>query len=404
MNTLSMPPAPLAPPQRSREPSRTLRYLIVRGHPGRSRSDFYNCQELGLAAFLQDRGMSVGVAAVLDDDARKLDPRLRIHQLAFRPRHPAAALISNLPMLDLASQDVVQISDLCLPANLQLILRSPRGTKFLLYQGHYPEPIGKARWLRVWQSRLAAIALRSRPHALLAKSSAASGFLERCGLGPAPVCGVGLVAENLLAPEPPPAEVSRFIDQSRFTFLYVGQLNERRPLRWVLPHLRDPALAHASLLVIGKGVGLPQLRAQGADLVAAGRLMFAGNLNQSQLGAIYRRVDALVLPTRFEIFGMVCLEAVLFGLPVIASDVAGPAAVAQRFPDQVGLIAPGKNAEGWRLALTTVARRLRPRPPATPDPALVRTLSWETPGRHFLQAIDQLLARSAQRNGSTAHG
>lgn len=391
MNTLEVPAHPVRP-RDAADPARPLRYLILRAHPGRSRADFYNCQELGLAAFLQRPEIQVGVAAVLDDDVNKLDPRLRIHQLQFRPKHPAVALISNLPDLDLPNYDIIQISDLCLPGNLQVVLRAPKRSRFLLYQGHYPEPIGRARRLRVLQSHLTAAALRKRQHVVLAKSAAASVFAERLGLGHASVAGVGLVAEHLLAPQPPPAEVSEFIARSRFVFLYVGQLNERRPLDWVLGHLRSAGLTHASLLVIGRGTALPRLQQEGADLVEAGRLMFAGTLNQSQLGAIYREVDCLVLPTRFEIFGMVCLEAVLFGLPVIASAVAGPAAVWAQFPKQVRLVAEGRNPEGWDRALRAVLQEGRAPRTREPDGRLTRLLSWETPGQHFLRGVERLLA------------
>lgn len=404
MKTASLPAA-MSPPGRIVTPrGRPPRYLILRAHPGRSRADFYNSQELGLAACLRRHGFEVGVAGVFDDDPARLDPALRIHQLEFRLRHPAIALMSNLPSLHLPDYDVVQLSDLCLPGNLQVILRAPRQTRFLLYQGHYPEPIGRARLLRVLQSRLAAAALRSRHHAVLAKNAAAAAFVARCGLGPAPVVGVGLVAENLLAPQPPPAVVTEFLDRAPFTLLYVGQLNRRRPLEWVLPHLRDPALAAARLLVVGRGSSLEKLRREGSDLVASGRLLFVSNLNQSQLGAVYRRVDALVLPTRFEIFGMVCLEAVLFKLPVIASQVAGPAAVAARFPEQVSLIASDRNPAGWRRALVEVVHRERRWNTPEPDPALVQALSWDTPGRHFIAATERLLAASSADTERKRHG
>ncbi len=397
-------PSVMAPLKGAREKSRPLRYLILRAHPSRSRADFYNCQELGLAGYLRRQGFQVGVAGVFDDDVRQIDPALQIHQLQFRPSHPAFALITNFASLPVADYDVVQLTDLCLPGNLQVMLQARRGTRFVLYQGHYPEPLGRGRWLRVAQSRVAARALRTRPHALLAKNAAASTFLARCGLGAAPVAGVGLVSENLLSPQPPPLAVTGFLDRSRFTFLYVGRLDRRRPLDWVIPHLRHPALAHASLLVVGGGPALAKLVRDGADLIAAGRLKFMGHLNQSQLGAIYRRADALVLPTRFEIFGMVCLEAMLFGLPLVASDAAGPAVLASRFPERVDLIAGGSNPAGWRDALTKVADPAPARPAhGDPAPELVRALSWEVPGRHFVRAAEQLVV-PVSTNGRRARG
>jgi glycosyltransferase involved in cell wall biosynthesis len=376
-----------------------LRYLILRAHPSRSRADFYNCQELGLAAHLRAQGLEVGLAGVFDDDVERLVPGLRYHPLQFWPRHPAFALVANLAALGLQHYDVVQLTDLCLPGNLQVIRRAPPSTRILLYQGHYPEPLGHGRWLRVLQSRLAARALRRRPHATLAKNGAAAAFVRDCGLQPAPVAGVGLVPDNLIAAQSPPPAVHDFVRRAAFTFLYVGHLSPRRPLEWVLPHLRHPSLAHASLLVVGGGPAREQLQRAGADLIAAGRLLIAGYMNQSQLGALYREVHAVVLPTRFEIFGMVCLEAMLFGLPLVASDAAGPAVVAARFPDRVRLVSGGANPRGWVEAMQWAMTPARRRVEAERDVDLRRALSWAGPGHYFEATAAGLAGRSAASGG-----
>jgi glycosyltransferase involved in cell wall biosynthesis len=43
--------------------------------------------------------------------------------------------------------------------------------------------------------------------------------------------------------------------------------------------------------------------------------------------AWYRRADVLVVPSRYEPFGMVILEGMLHGLPIVASAVGGPAEI-----------------------------------------------------------------------------
>ncbi len=397
MTILAQPPtAEQARDAPRAEPRRPLRYLILRAHPSRSSADFYNCQEFGLAAYLREQGFEVGLAGVFNDDIGRMLPGVRYHPLDFRPRHPAFALVSNLRSIGLAHYDVVQVTDLCLPGNLQVIRRAPRGVRILLYQGHYPEPLGRARWLRVMQSRLAAGALRRRPHATLAKNGAAAAFVRACGLRPAPVASVGLVANSLLAGQPPPRAVMDFVQRSSFTFLYVGHLSARRPLEWVLPHFRHPSLAHASLLVVGGGPTRERLQRAGADLTASGRFLIAGYLSQGQLGSLYRAVDAVVLPTRFEIFGMVCLEAMLFGLPLIASDAAGPAVVAAQFPERVELVSGGANPNGWLHALARTVERGWRRAAAETDTALMEALSWAGPGRYFIKAAVELTRPSDQ--------
>lgn len=55
----------------------------------------------------------------------------------------------------------------------------------------------------------------------------------------------------------------------------------------------------------------------------AGSITFAGNLHREALIEAYLEADILVHPARWEAFGISIVEAMWFGLPVIASDVGG---------------------------------------------------------------------------------
>lgn len=78
----------------------------------------------------------------------------------------------------------------------------------------------------------------------------------------------------------------------------------------------------AGLLIIGDGPGRAALeeRARSRQLKWT---VFAGFRNQSELAAWYVCMDGFVLPSRFETWGLVLNEAMLFGLPVIASSMVG---------------------------------------------------------------------------------
>lgn len=56
---------------------------------------------------------------------------------------------------------------------------------------------------------------------------------------------------------------------------------------------------------------------------------FTGWVDHSELPAVYRSADLLVLPSRFDTFSCVVLEALSCGLPVIAYNIKGPKDIIQ---------------------------------------------------------------------------
>ena len=76
------------------------------------------------------------------------------------------------------------------------------------------------------------------------------------------------------------------------------------------------------LLLIGDGPERSALeeRVRARSVV---RTVFTGFRNQSELAACYTCLDIFVLPSRFDPWGLVVNEAMLFGLPVLATDTVG---------------------------------------------------------------------------------
>ncbi len=77
-------------------------------------------------------------------------------------------------------------------------------------------------------------------------------------------------------------------------------------------------------LVIGRGDDQPRLAQLAADLGVAERVIFAGFVPTANLAAHYRLADAYVMPSQ-EGFGIVYLEALACGVPVLAGDADGSA-------------------------------------------------------------------------------
>lgn len=131
------------------------------------------------------------------------------------------------------------------------------------------------------------------------------------------VLGNGVDAERYQPhPERRQAERERWgIPAGAVVGLFVGHEFERKGLPALLAALPGcPAELH--LLVVGSGA--PPRHLAGA-LGVAGRVHFAGALPDPR--PAYHASDFLVLPSAYESFGLVVLEALACGLPVVATPV-----------------------------------------------------------------------------------
>lgn len=79
----------------------------------------------------------------------------------------------------------------------------------------------------------------------------------------------------------------------------------------------------AKLIIAGKGGMLDDLRAQVNALGLGDKVYFTGYLNSKQVQKMYKCADISVFPSTYEPFGIVALEAMLAGTPVVVSDIGG---------------------------------------------------------------------------------
>ena len=107
---------------------------------------------------------------------------------------------------------------------------------------------------------------------------------------------------------------------SPLRFIYAGQSSIRKGIPVLIEAWEKAQLRDAELLLVGSW----QLAADRLKKLPSG-VRFVGPVGPESLRELYRESDVFVFPSFFEGFGLVILEAMACGLPVIASDrSAGP--------------------------------------------------------------------------------
>jgi type III pantothenate kinase len=110
------------------------------------------------------------------------------------------------------------------------------------------------------------------------------------------------------------------------TALYVGRIEpEQKGLEDLLRAMALISSPDAlSLRVVGEDWGGERrLRDLARDLGITRRIAWTGSVSEEAKRTEYAAADLLVLPSRFEPFGIVLLEAMAAGLPVVATRVGG---------------------------------------------------------------------------------
>jgi glycosyltransferase-like protein len=194
----------------------------------------------------------------------------------------------------------------------------------------------------------------------------------------------------------------------RFLFLTVGGIEPRKGSAELVAALG--ALARtgpaAQLAVVGghsfqdyaayRERVLDRAGALGLEL---GRdLVLLGTVPEAELVAWYHAADAFVFPSRNEGWGLVVLEAMAAGLPVVASDI--PAIRGYLTPDRDALLVPAGDAAALAGAMRRLASDAGLRAGlAAAGPAVARRFPWEAVARRHQAVYARLAVSAARRRG-----
>jgi glycosyltransferase involved in cell wall biosynthesis len=136
---------------------------------------------------------------------------------------------------------------------------------------------------------------------------------------------VGLIPLGI---ERPPARVvaSRAtfgLPHDAFVMVTIGRLVARKASTQLVDVLCASGIPTAHLLVIGDGPDATAIRQRAAELGVANRVHLPGQVADAEKYAALSIADAFVSTSQHEGFGLVFLEAMAFGLPIVCYDRGG---------------------------------------------------------------------------------
>lgn len=186
------------------------------------------------------------------------------------------------------------------------------------------------------------------------------------------------------------------------TIIFVGAMDRAHYFKGV-PILLDALtlVKNGGLMVqalfVGDGILREEFANRAVGLGIADRVRFLGRVSDADLPLVYNAADLLVLPstTRGEAYGLVLLEAMASGLPVIATDLPGvrtlalesgtlvePRSASDLAEALYGYFARGNDQAGWGARVRKIAEQ---------------KFSWEVIAKQMIEVYKKAAVTAAAR-------
>ena len=107
-----------------------------------------------------------------------------------------------------------------------------------------------------------------------------------------------------------------------YRFVYIGQLIKRKKVDLLINAIAKLEKKQIELWIVGDGPEKESLFSLANELLP-GQVYWFGSLPMPKVSKIIRKVDCLVLPSRYDGWGAVTSEALMVGTPVICSNACG---------------------------------------------------------------------------------
>jgi D-inositol-3-phosphate glycosyltransferase len=207
---------------------------------------------------------------------------------------------------------------------------------------------------------------------------------EKIGVVP---CGVNL---DLFYPQEKKATRRQLgFDQRDIILLYVGRFEPLKGIDRLLEamiHLRDHRRLRL-IIVGGDGDQSPEskfLRQKTVNLGIEDKVIFAGRIEQKHLPLYYSSADVLVMASHYESFGLVALEALACGRPVVSTPVGAMESLIKQ--SQAGRVVSDSLPQSLAAGIQSIITNSTP--PADEIHKSVQAYSWSNVAAAILEEYE----------------
>jgi glycosyltransferase involved in cell wall biosynthesis len=180
----------------------------------------------------------------------------------------------------------------------------------------------------------------------IASSPVLSRWQTKCTVVP-----LGIDPTPFEDPAPSDSFRERVRGKGKGVLLFVGHLRYYKGLSYLLQALRE--IPNARLLVVGVGPMERPWRVLAQELGLEGRVQFVGDVPGAELPFYFAVCDVFVLPSseRSEAFGLVQLEAMAAGKPVVCTEL-GTGTSFVNVNGATGFVVPARDPRALASAIT----------------------------------------------------
>ena len=376
-----------------------MKILIVRTVPGEIKYSLgtYNEQYIGLARALIEKGHQCDIICSSDDGKEKtriipVDNGKQIKLFCVKATIIMKNAILHFDSAIFDDYDIIQAIEYNQIYTWYLAKKCKN--KVIIYHGPYYSSFNKR--YNFMAKCFDLIFLRryiKNNTAFITKSKLAEDYLRNKGITNVSSVGVGLDI-NSLEPTKEKAllsELGKKMECSNATYmmLYIGRIEPRRNSLFLIDMLKELRRRgeNVYLTIVGEGpkeyVECFFAKVKENDL--NNYILYEPKLEQKYLSEIYGNADIFLLPTNYDIYGMVLLESMYYGLPTISSPCGGAQMMIQNWDN--GVVIDGYDVCIWCDAILKILleRNVADKMGCQAHKEIIQEFTWERIGEIILQ-------------------
>lgn len=316
-----------------------MRILIIRNFPSYMdvENNTYNIQEVGLAKALVRKGHICDIIFWTDKEEKDVDIQVDADKSIRVFYKHGKTLLKNT--IYNGCEELFEKYDILQPCEYNQmqawILAKKYPEKTIIYHGPYYSKFNKRynKMCKIFDMFFLKKYIKNETK-FMVKSKLAKEFLCNKGIkeGNVSVVGVGIDTEMLSSRnhnEEPDSELYRNMraNENKLKLLYIGRFEERRNIPFILKVYAEVLKRNNNVVLYMIGDGDQSYKdmvwALAEKLDIRDKIVYQQKMEQKYLSKIYALADIFLLPTEYEIFGMVLLEAMYYKNVVLTTENGG---------------------------------------------------------------------------------